>query len=770
MATVTEPPPSAAEPPAADPPPADGLADLRREGFRLRRRRTPTVIQMEAVECGAAALAIVLGFFGRFVPLEELRVACGVTRDGSRAGNIVAAARSYGLIAKGFQMEAEELRSVRKPVIIYWAFQHFMVVESIQRRFGRTVVHVNDPATGPRTIDWEIFDSGFTGVVLSFEPGPEFTPGGRPTKVVEALLNRRQPTGGALLLVLLASLLLVVPGLIAPAFSRVFIDNILVGGEQTYLCPLLGVMVAAMAATMLLTWIQQRHLLRIEMKLAVTSTARFFRHLLRLPLSFFVQRQPAEVAARVSANDMVAEILSRDVATTLVSLVLVVFYAVLLIHYDVLLAAIGIVMALLNILVLRWVARARTDAVERLRADRGKLAAASFNTLKLIETIKASGAEPDAFARWSGFLAKMVTVKQRLGVSTAVITTVPPMLATANVGLILFIGGLRAIDGAISIGLLVAFQTLLSGLSLPVAQLTNLGERLQDVTADVNRLYDVERYPVAPCFVDPPELGSSRLDGRLDFEGVGFSYGPLDEPAIRNLSFSLAPGRRTAVVGGSGSGKSTVGRLAAGLHEPTTGAVLLDGNPRQSVSRAVLATSVSFVDQDAFLFEGTVRENVTLWDDTVPEEDVIAALRDALIYDVVAARPGGVNSRIDEGGRNLSGGQRQRLELARALVTKPTLLILDEATSALDPETERLIADNLRRRGCACLIIAHRLSTVRDADEIIVMRAGEVVERGRHHTLIAGNGPYAALIAAADDAPPAETPSADDVPADGGGA
>jgi len=749
MATATEPQQEQAQEPD---PARDPLADLRREGFLKRRRRTPTVIQMEAVECGAAALSIVLGFFGRFVPLEELRVACGVTRDGSRAGNITAAARSYGLISRGYQMEAEELRTVRKPVIIFWAFQHFMVVESIRKRFGKKVVYVNDPATGPRRIDWDIFDSGFTGVVLTFEPGPDFVPGGRPTRVVEALFNRRQATGRAFLLVLLASLLLVVPGLVAPAYSRIFIDNVLVGGQQGYLYPLLGFMAAGTAVTVLLTWIQQRYLLRIEMKMAVDTTARFFRHLLRLPLSFYVQRQPAEVAGRVSANDMVAEILSRDVATTMVNLVLVVFYAFLLIHYDLLLAVLGIGMALLNILVLRWIARARTDAVERLRADRGKLAAASFNTLKLIETIKASGAEPDAFARWSGFLAKMVTVKQRLGVSTAVITTVPPMLATANVGLILFIGGLRAIDGSITIGLLVAFQTLLGCLNLPVGQLTNLGERLQDITADVNRLYDVERYPVAPCFTDPPETGQSRLDGGLVFSEVGFSYGPLDEPAIKELSFSLVPGRRTAIVGGSGSGKSTVGKLAAGLYEPTPGAVLLDGSPRQEISRAVLATSVSFVDQDSFLFEGTVRDNVTLWDATVPEEDIVAALKDALIFDVVAARPGGINSHVEEGGRNLSGGQRQRLELARALVTRPTLLILDEATSALDPETERVIADNLRRRGCACLIIAHRLSTVRDADEIIVMRSGEVVERGRHHTLIGSNGLYAKLIAAGDDA------------------
>ncbi|NUS08425.1 MAG: NHLP family bacteriocin export ABC transporter peptidase/permease/ATPase subunit [Nonomuraea sp.] len=704
---------------------------------------------MEAVECGAASLAMVLGYHGKFVPLEELRSACGVSRDGAKASSVVAAARRYGLIARGFQMEAEDLRSLTRPAIVFWAFQHFMVLEGVRSRFGRKAVAVNDPAGGPRMIDWDDFDSGFTGVVLTFEPGPDFRPGGRPTRVGQALLARRMPSGRALPLVLLASLLLVVPGIIGPAFSRVFIDRILTGRDPGYLVPLLFGMGVTAVVVFVLTSVQRHYLLRLEIRLSLVSSARFFRHLLRLPVEFFLQRRPAEVAKRVQANDSVAEILSRDLAVTLVNLVLVLFYAAVLIRYDLLLGLVGVAMALLNILVLRQVSRARTDAVAALRADLGNLTSTTFNTLQLVETVKATGAEPTAFQRWAGFLAKAVTAKQRLGVATATLTVVPPLLAGINSGLILLIGGLRVVDGVISVGMLVAFQTLLNALSRPVTQLTNLGGQLQDISADICRLYDVEKYPMARTFErrrEPSKSLDGRLDGRLEFADVTFGYNALAAPVVRNLSFTLVPGRRVAIVGNSGSGKSTAGKLAAGLYVPTSGQVLLDDLPRDELPRVVVAASVAYVDQDITLFEGTVRDNLTLWSDDVPDEVAVSALRDAALFDLIAARPGGLNSRVLEGGRNLSGGQRQRLELARALSIQPTLLILDEATSALDPETERIIADNLRRRGCGCLIIAHRLSTVRDADEIIVLDRGEVVERGRHAGLLALDGHYAELL------------------------
>ncbi|MDT0549930.1 NHLP family bacteriocin export ABC transporter peptidase/permease/ATPase subunit [Streptomyces sp. NPDC021354] len=719
------------------------------------RVNTPTVIQLEAVECGAASLSMVLGHFGRFVPLEELRTACGVSRDGAKASNLLRAARSYGLLAGGRQMEVEKLRKLRPPTILFWNFNHFVVYEGMGTRLGRPVVHLNDPASGKRTVTMEEFDNSFTGVVLTFERGPDFERGGRPPRVLSDLYARYSSNGGALLLALLASILLIVPGVAVPAFTRAFIDRVLNNGDHSFITPLLGAMGVVAGLTLVLTLLQQAHLLRVESSTAIRSSARVVRHLLRLPVVFFTQRNPAEISQRVTSNDRVAEILSRDVATAAVSALLVVFYAILLWTYDPELTVIGVGVALLNIVVLRLVSRLRSDAVTKLRADRARLTAASFNGLQLIETMKASGTENDYFGRWAGFQAKVVSGSQVLGAPTALLAVVPPLLAAVDSGCILLIGGLKAIDGAISIGLLVAFQTLVTNFTRPVSQLTNLGPRVQDVAADINRLKDIERFPLATAFGDPapptpnPPSPASRRPtsvASVELRGVTFGYSPLGDPLLRDFDLTVRPGQRVALVGGSGSGKSTVSRLIAGLYEPWSGQILFDGRERRDYARDTLGGAVSFVDQDIFLFEGTVRENVTLWDTSIPDDRIVAALRAAAVYDVVASRPGTLGSFVAEGGSNFSGGQRQRLEIARALVRGPSVMVLDEATSALDAETEKRIDDNLRRLGCACVIIAHRLSTIRDSDEILVLDHGRVVQRGTHHTLVGAEGLYADLI------------------------
>jgi NHLM bacteriocin system ABC transporter peptidase/ATP-binding protein len=713
---------------------------------RRMRVRTPTVIQMEAVECGAASLAMVLGHFGRFVPLEELRTVSGVSRDGAKAANLLKAARRYGLAAKGMQMEISGLAEIRPPAILFWKFSHFVVFEGFGRWFGHQVAYLNDPASGRRKVPLPELDASFTGVVLSFERTGEFERGGRPPSLFADLRGRYQRTGGALALAVLATLLLVIPGIASPAFTRAFIDRVLASDDSTVLPPLLAAIGATAAITILLTFIQQAHLLRVESATAVRSSARIVRHLLRLPVAFFTQRNPADITKRVSANDTVAEILARDVATTVVNVLLVIGYAFLLWSYDVQLTIVGVGMALLNIAILEWVSRMRRDAVAKLQADRARLTATSYNGLQLIETMKATGGENDYFKRWAGFQAKVVSGQQRLGVPAALLSIAPTLLAAMNSSLLLLIGGLRAIDGNISIGLLVAFQALVAQFSRPVAQLTNLGPKVQDLAADINRLKDIEHFPIAAVFSrdDPPV--ERRLDGDLIFDSVTFGYNPLAKPLLNSLSFKVKPGQRIALVGGSGSGKSTVSRLIAGLYEPWEGSIRFDGRDRTEIPRSLLAASVAFVDQEIFLFEGTIRENVTLWDPSVPDEDVVAALKDAMVYDVVSSRPGSINSMVSEGGRNFSGGQRQRLEIARALVRSPSVLVLDEATSALDAETEKRIDDNLRRRGCACVIIAHRLSTIRDSDEILVLQHGDLVQRGTHELLMASQGPYTDLL------------------------
>jgi NHLM bacteriocin system ABC transporter peptidase/ATP-binding protein len=701
---------------------------------------------MEAVECGAAALAMVLAHYGRHVPLEELRIACGVSRDGSRASNLLKAARGYGLTAKGMQMDLAALAGVRAPAVLFWEFNHYVVYDGMGRRYGRRGVFVNDPAKGRRFVPMEEFDGSFTGVVLTMEPGDGFTEGGRRPGVWGAMPARLRGTAGTLPAAVLASLLLVLVGAAVPALSRTYIDTFLIGGQTS----LLGVLITSMAAcvllTLVLTWLQQANLHHGRIVSSTLSSARFLRHLLRLPVTFFSQRSPADLVQRLQSNDAVAETLARDLATAGVDAVVVVLYAVLLYTYDPQLTFVGVGVALLNVVALRVVVRLRATRTAKLRADNARLTNTAYTGLQLIETMKATGSEDGYFRKWAGQHVTTLEEQQRLGVPSAWLGVVAPTLATLNSALILWIGGMRAIEGHVSVGLLVAFQALVTRFTAPLTRLNGVAGRIQDFAADVARLKDVEDFRADPLYARRTDGSARRLRGHVELIDVSFGYSPLDEPLLTGFDLTVAPGQQVALVGGSGSGKSTVSRLIAGLYTPWEGVIRIDGRRLEDIPRGALAASVSFVDQDVFLFEGTVRDNVALWDPSVPDEAVVEALRDAALYDVVMRRPGGIHSPVEQDGRNFSGGQRQRLEIARALVRRPSILVLDEVTSALDAETELVVMDNLRRRGCACVVIAHRLSTVRDSDEIVVLQHGAVVERGRHDELLARGGAYAALV------------------------
>ncbi len=716
-----------------------------------RRVKVPTVLQMEAVECGAACLTMVLEYFGRIEPLETLRTACGVSRDGSKASNIIKAARSYGLVAKGFKREPEKVKTMQGPMIVHWNFNHFVVLEG----FKRDRVYLNDPGSGPRIVTEEEFDQAFTGVVLSFEPGPDFTKGGTRRSLIGALKTRLINAYLPVVFIVLAGLAMVIPGLIIPTFYKIFVDDILVKGLVDWIQPLLIAMGATALVFGLLTWLRQAYLLRLETRLALSTSSKFLLHVFKLPMAFFTQRYAGEVGNRVGINDRVARLLSGELATTVLNVVLIVFYGLLMIQYDVTLTFVGIGIALLNIVALKLVSRKRVDLNQSLLQDRGKMMGTAMGGLQTIETLKATGSESDFFTRWSGYFAKVNNAEQRLGLYTQVLNAVPPMLTAINVALILGLGGLRIMDGQMSMGMLIAFQFLMASFITPVNRMVNLGSTLQEAEGDMNRLDDVLRYEQDSQFDGSEDIVSDsaeqqpalpKLVGQLELRDISFGYSPLEPPLINKLNLTLRPGERVALVGGSGSGKSTVAKLVCGLYKPWSGEIRFGDQRREDISRRLLNNSFSFVDQDIFLFEGSVRDNLTLWDETIPEADMIQAARDAAIHDAIAERQMAYASQVEEGGRNFSGGQTQRLEIARALSGNPTIMVLDEATSALDPTTEKLIDDNIRRRGCTCLIIAHRLSTIRDCDEIIVLDRGKVVQRGTHDEMRVVDGPYKHLI------------------------
>ncbi len=720
---------------------------LDRRGSSGRRARTPTVLQMEALECGAAALAMVLAHYGRFVPLEELRIACGVSRDGSKANNILKAARRYGLAARGYRKEPSELKQLPVPMVLHWNFNHFVVLEGF--RNGR--VFLNDPNAGPLTVSEAELDQAFTGVVLVFERESAFRPGGERPTLLRPLRRRLAGAGVALGYVVLAGTALLVPGLLAPSFNKIFVDEVLVKGLSTWIKPLMLLMGATALVMCALVWLQQRYLLRLESKLSLENASRFFWHVLRLPIEFFTQRYAGEIGNRVTLNDKIAKLLSGDLATTTINLLVIVLYAALMFQYDVVLSLVSVAIALLNIAALKYVSRRRVDLNQRMLQDRGKLMGTAMGGLQAVETLKATGSESDFFARWSGYQAKVSNAYQDLQLTTLLLSSVPPFLLAVNGALILGLGGLRVIDGHITMGMLVALQALTLAFLNPVNKMVDLGSTLQEVKGDMNRLDDVLRAATDPGLSvgDPPSADAPvKLAGHVELRNVSFGYSRLDPPLIDDFSLVLRPGSRIAIVGGSGCGKTTIAKLVAGLYEPWSGEILFDGKPRGAIPRRVLTSSLALVDQDVCLFEDTVRENITLWDATVPETDLVQASKDACIHEDATARAGSYAARLEEGGRNFSGGQRQRLELARALASNPRVLVLDEATSALDPATEQQIDDNLRRRGCTCLIVAHRLSTIRDCDEILVLERGRIAQRGTHEQMSAVPGPYRDLIAA----------------------
>lgn len=719
------------------------------------RVKVPTVLQMEAAECGAASLTMILRYYGKYVPLEQVRAECGVSRDGSKASNILKAARHYGLEAKGYRKEPNKLKEMLLPLIIHWNFSHFMVLEG----YGSNKFYINDPASGRRSVTEEEVNQSFTGVTLSFQTSSEFRKEGKKSSVAAALIKRLSGLKAALFYVVLLGLAVVITGLILPVFSRSFVDDVLLRGKTSWVLPLLLGMGITAIFRGILSLLQKHILLKMEIKIAVANSCRFLWHILRLPPVFFSQRAAGDIAFRMQSNDRVAKFLSGRLTSAVLNLFMIIFYFLLMLRYNTVLAIVGMIIALINILYLKLVSAHRKDSNSLLLKDRSLLSATGMNGLQIIETLKATGSESDFFAKWSGYQAKALNSEQELGVSTQYLEVLPVFLTGINNAVVLAAGAFFILQGRMTIGMLVAFQSLMESFMAPVAEIVGLGAELAQMEGEIERLDDVMQYPEDfDSKEEDKERGKEnptlkekeddKLEGYVELKNITFGYSSLEPPLIENFSLKLRPGSRVALVGGSGSGKSTVAKLLAGFYQPWSGEILLDGRPRAQWQQSVITNSLSMVDQDIRIFRESIRDNITLWDDTVAEAELIRAAKDACIHEDITARSGGYGLRMEEGGKNFSGGQRQRIEIARALVQNPSILVLDEATSALDALMEKTVDDNIRRRGCTCLIVAHRLSTIRDCDEIILLDKGKIVERGTHAELYARNGIYAGLIKA----------------------
>ena len=716
-----------------------------------KRVPVPSILQQAAVECGAASLGMILAHYGRWETLEQLRNACGVSRDGSTAINIVRAAESYGLEGQGHRGGIQDLQGLAMPAIIWWRRSHFMVLEGA----SGGAFHVNDPARGRYTLSTDDFAAGYSGAAITFTKTDRFTRGGHRYRVVPALWARLSSSKPGVGFVIFAGMLAMLLGLITAPLSQIFINDVLGQGRNGIIPGLVAALLMVGLFRGGLTLLEYGVIARLQLKTTLVGSTDFLSRLVRLPLMFYLERSPGDLSQRVGYNGQVAQLLANQMASAGIALLGAFGYAILLLYYNVWIGLLVLALSLINVVVLRLVMSKRTMTQSRLIRKQNELRGSTTSAIQGIETIKSTGMEDDVFTTLTGQQSDYISAQSVLAPTTAVLNAVPVLLFSLTTASILVLGGYFTILGSFSIGALLAVQALALNLNAPIQTLMSTGGQLQVVVSSLQALDDVDanaedgRFdrPIVRATDEIPELA-----GRITFENVTFGYSRLADPLIKDFNLDITPGHRVALVGGSGAGKTTIANLAAGLFTPWNGQVLYDGTPLAGYPIGIMERALTKVDQSIVLFEGTVRDNVTLWDINIPDADITRALADAQILTDIQARDGGIDTWVDEDGRNFSGGQCQRLEIARALVTNPWAIILDEATSALDDVTEKLVDEALRQRGVTCLIIAHRLSTIRDADEIIVLgRGGVVLERGTHGELMASGGAYAQMVSDAGD-------------------
>ena len=708
--------------------------------------RVPMVMQLEALECGAACLAMVLAYYEKWVPLEQVRVDCGVSRDGSKAKNILRAAQRYGLQTQAFRMSVEALRkNASCPCILHWNMNHFVVLDGFRGGYA----WINDPARGVVRLRMEEFDAAFTGVVLLFEPGPDFAPGGARESTLAYAKKRLADTGAAVAFVALTTVISYLFGIANSVTARIFVDRLLTGVNRQWLTPFLAVMLLLAAVQLIAAWIRAIYAYQINGKLAVVGATGYFWKVLHLPMEFFSQRLAGDILSRQDLNLAISGTLVGTLAPLALHTALMLLYLLLMLRQSLLLSAVGLAVLALNMLLARIISNRRIQIARLELREQGKLESVTVTGIEMIETIQSSGAEQGWFQRWAGHQAAVNRQQIRSERTNQLLGGVPVLLTTLANYAVLVLGIWLTMQGRFTLGGVMMFQGFLSAFLSPAMQVVNAGQAIQEMRTQMERVEDVMEYPDDPGLVSEaaPDAPLEKLRGNLELRHVSFGYSRLEEPLISDFSLSLKTGQRVALVGSSGCGKSTISKLISGLYQPWSGEILFDGKPRSAYPREVMVGSLAVVDQDIILFQDTIANNIKMWDNSIQDFEMILAARDAGLHDEIMQLPGGYQHELASGGRNLSGGQRQRLEIARVLAQDPIIIILDEATSALDAKTEHEVVSAIRDRGITCIVVAHRLSTIRDCDEIIVLEHGRVVERGSHDALMAKHGAYAALVA-----------------------
>ena len=712
--------------------------------------KVPVIMQLEALECGAACLAMLMAYYDKWVPLEQVRSDCGVSRDGSTAKNVALAAMHYGFNVKAYRFDPQTIQEEASfPCIIHWNMNHFVVLDG----FKGNQAYLNDPARGNIAVTMEEFDECFTGVTVVPTPGPDFEPSGKPKSVLEFAKKRLVGAGAAVAFVMITAAIGYLFGIINSFTSRIFMDRLLTGVNPDWVGPFMIMMVGLAILQLVVAWAQAVYSLRINGKMAVIGSTSYMWKVLRLPMSFFSQRQAGDIQARLALNASIAGTLVNTLAPLLLNTAMAVFYLVVMLKQSVPLTLIGLTALVLNIAVSRFISTQRVNITRVQMRDQAKLASTKASGISMIETIKSSGAENGFFQKWAGYQASVNTQTVKVNKTNMLVGKIPMLLTDiANYG-VLVLGVYLTMQGEYTLGGVMMFQGFLSSFMTPAQSLVTAGQTVQEMRTQMERVEDVMEYPEDEALtaykgdagVEAQPL--EKLRGGIELKNVTFGYSKLAEPLIEDFSLTLAPGERVALVGSSGCGKSTVAKLVSGLYQPWSGEVLFDGKPRSAYPRDVLVGSLAVVDQDITIFEDTISANITMWDSTIKDFEVVMAAHDAQLHDDITKLPGGYQHKLSSGGKNLSGGQRQRMEIARVLAQDPTIVIMDEATSALDARTEYEVVNAIHERGITCIVIAHRLSTVRDCDEIIVLDRGKVVERGTHDELIAKGGAYAELVA-----------------------